>query len=330
MLLEDHHHAMPVPNIDPAQQHGSAGSSQPSQQPSSLIRLTLEQFRALVGIPQHLAEPGVEEVDRKIHASAVNGTDRHVPRANSVPSSYLPPSIKPATIKSSPTTRRSVLVLFGVLPRPGYVWRRRRAKATAATTATTATSGMAAFGPASPGTAISETATSEKDEYATSLYYSICQEESDHERLYHIYNVVIWASLILQLVIASALIIVGGIPSSTSTSSNTRPYKAQRIAVAVLGAVTGLLTGILSLLKGQGFPLRFLQYRSRLREVREKIEFMERQLRASINGVVVTYQDVLDIWHEYETVVKERDMNRPDAWASVKVSTKDGAAGRRG
>lgn len=117
---------------------------------------------------------------------------------------------------------------------------------------------------------------------------------------------------------------------SSAEPHNTRPYKAQRIAVAVLGAVTGLLTGILSLLKGQGFPLRFLKYRSRLREVREKIEFMERQLRASIDGVVVTYLDVLDIWHEYETVVKERDMNRPDAWASANVPTKDGVAGRRG
>lgn len=218
-----------------------------------------------------------------------------------MPESNIPPLIEPVTIKASTTTRRSILVLFHLLSRPKYV--RRWRQPTAVTT------------------------TPEEYEYATSLYYSLVREESDQWRLFHIYNVVTYASLVLQLVIASTLIIIGAILSITSTFGSADTYRAHRISVAVLGALTGLLTGIMSLLKGQGLPLRFLQYASRLRQVRDKIEFMERTLRANIRGVVVTHQDVLDIWHEFENVINERGMNRPDAWASTSVFTnsKDGA-----
>jgi len=272
---------------DLEEQRSNANYQHASQQTTYDTPLTIEQFRALVGIPQNAAEPSTTEKKAQQDAAGTSLNGRTQP--------YVTPRISPATIRTSATTRRSVLVLFRLLSRPRYVRQWRRPKAF--------------------------TGANEEEEYATSLYYSLVREESDQWRLYHIYNTITYASLVLQLVIASALVIVGAIPSITPTSGGGDTYKAHRIAVSVLGAATGLLTGVMSLLKGQGLPIRFLQYASRLRQVRDKIEFMERTLRANIQGVVVTHQDVLDIWHEFENVIHERDMNRPDAWASTTMPT---------
>lgn len=148
----------------------------------------------------------------------------------------------------------------------------------------------------------------EVNEYPTSLYYTLKQEETDQWSQYHFYNFITYTCLVLQLVIASALIVIGAIPNQGEGSNG------HRIAIAILGAVTGLLTGVLSLLKGQGLPNRFLQYASRLREVRTEIEFKDRILRSG--AAQVTYRDVLDIVDRYEGVLDERDMNRPDTWTT--------------
>ena len=281
-------------NIDLELQRGDTTYQHGPQQTVYNTPLSLEQFRVLVGIPQNAEQPRKRE-DQKTGSTTTNGpvdTPSHGQRQNQF---HTAPNIRSATITTSASTRRSFLVLFRLLSRPKFVRRWIRPEAM--------------------------TATSEEEEYATSLYYSLVREESDQWRLYHIYNVVTYAALILQLVIASALIIIGAIPSSTPNSGGSDTYRGNRISVAVLGAVTGLLTGVMSLLKGQGLPLRFLQYASRLRQVRDKVEFMERTLRANIQGVIVTHQDVLDIWHDFETVINERDMNRPDAWASASMPT---------
>ena len=147
----------------------------------------------------------------------------------------------------------------------------------------------------------------EANEYPTSLYYALKQEETDQWSQYHLYNFITYTCLVAQLVIASALIVLGAVPNANDNSGH-------RIAIAILGAITGLLTGVLSLLKGQGLPMRFLQYASRLREVRTNIEFKDRILRSG--AATVTYRDVLDILDQYEAVLEERDMNRPDQWAT--------------
>jgi len=277
-------------------QRGQVEDQHASRQTAHDIPLSLEQFRALVGIPQDADSwSSGQSIEPKAGGTALNGPVNSASFNTGSDHLNTTSVIRPATIRVSTTTRRSVLVLFRLLSRPRYVRRWRQPTAM-------------------PGG-------SEEAEYATSLYYSLVREESDQWRLYHIYNVVTYASLVLQLIVASALVIIGAIPSITPTSGGGDTYKSHRIAVAVLGAFTGLLTGIMSLLKGQGLPLRFLQYASRLRQVRDRVEFMERTLRANIQGVSVTHQDVLDIWHEFETVIHERDMNRPDAWATTSVPT---------
>lgn len=146
----------------------------------------------------------------------------------------------------------------------------------------------------------------EAEEYATSLYYNLLRLESDQHRLYHFYNVLTYTCLVLQLAIASVLIILGAILGSGSD---------HRISIAVLAAATGVLTGVMSLAKGQGYPTRMVQYANRLRQVRDKLEFMERALCANC-GAIVTFQDVLNLWNEFERVRDEKAMNQPDVWTT--------------
>lgn len=266
--------------------------------------LSLAQFRALVGIPQD-------------ESSFVNRTSTGNKQSNATKDkssscfaadvgTHLP-RIPPPTIQTSIAARPRFLIFLRLLPRPS--WTRPSARA------------RVDYSGAS-GDAVSE--------QPTSMYYSLIVEESDQLRLYHMYNFVTYTCLILQLVIASALIIIGAIPSPTPSSGSEDRYTAHRIAVAVLGAVTGLLTGILALLKGQGLPNRLLQYRSRLRQVRHRIEFIERALRADVPGTLVTYHDVIKIWQEYEDVLKEHDVNKPDAWAiSTTVANSENIDGKR-
>ena len=108
--------------------------------------------------------------------------------------------------------------------------------------------------------------------------------------------------MVLQLFIASILIILG----ARSGDSH--------LVVSILGAVTGILTGILSLIKGQGFPNRLIQYGDSLRRVREDIEFTERELGA--NRRIVTYGEVVALRKAYETVREDESKNRPDVWST--------------
>lgn len=59
------------------------------------------------------------------------------------------------------------------------------------------------------------------------------------------------------------------------------------------------------------------------------MEFLERALRAGV-GAIVTYQDVIDLWNEFENVRNEREMNRPDVWTTSASATGTGLAGISG
>lgn len=260
--------------------------SKHSSTEASKVILTLQQFRVLTGIPQQAvtrngSRPpgmrgsgggGADSVYRKLESQSL---------------------IQPPTIRTMPMTRSRALVFLRLLPSPKPSSDSRR---------------IPFWSRSAENLPINEF--DEQAEYPTSLYYSLVLEECDQARLYHFYNMITYLILILQLVIAAALIIVGAIPRSGNS-------EGIRIAIAVLGGMTGILTGAISLLKGQGLPNRFLQFSSRLRKLREEIEFQERTLRAGLHGVYVTYQDVLDLFDEYEKIILERDINRPDAWATV-------------
>lgn len=121
-------------------------------------------------------------------------------------------------------------------------------------------------------------------------------------KLYHFYDILMYSCMIIQLIIASVLIILGAIAGD------------HHIAVAVLGATTGVITGILSLVKGQGFPIRLLQYGDSLRKVRDDIEFMERELRAGTRDVM--YDEVVKLRNDYEKARGDELRNNPNTWTS--------------
>lgn len=245
--------------------------------------LTLEQYRALVGLPQKhhsSASPGqtvtgfVKTKHGLISLSSLNHQ-----QSNSDPSSQIRKVT--ATNDGFGLNGSRFMVASHLFARPatmrgkGKFWRRTK-------------NAM------------------EAEEYATSLYYNLLRLESDQHRLYHFYNVLTYTCLVLQLAIASVLIILGAILGSGSD---------HRIAIAVLAAATGVLTGVMSLAKGQGYPTRMVQYANRLRQVRDKLEFMERALCANC-GAIVTFQDVLNLWNEFEKVRDEKAMNQPDVWTT--------------
>lgn len=252
----DNHQNVPNGHLDAKPEQQQHQQHRHDSSTADSAPLTLEQFRALVGIPQ-------------------SPYGRH------------PAQIAPPTIKSddTPATSPRALTVLRLLSRPGFTRRSKRDPEAAS-------------------------------EYATSLYFSVLREESDQYRLYHAFDIITYACLILQVVIASALIVIGAIPSTH--------FQGQRIAIAVLGAVTGLLTGLLSLLKGQGLPNRPLMYAARLAEIKHRIEFLERSLRARV-GAVVTFDDVKDLWTDFATAQKEQMMNRPDVWATADNIGKGGS-----
>src|SRR2546423_4880259 len=66
--------------------------------------------------------------------------------------------------------------------------------------------------------------------HATSLYYTLVREERRQWKVYYLYDVLVYSCLVLQLIIASTLIILGALAGD------------HHIAVAVLGTVTGIIT----------------------------------------------------------------------------------------
>ncbi|KNG80370.1 hypothetical protein ANOM_011495 [Aspergillus nomiae NRRL 13137] len=140
------------------------------------------------------------------------------------------------------------------------------------------------------------------------LYPKILREEKSTWRQLYAFDVLVYACLVLQLVIASTLVILSAVSGD------------HHIVVAVLGAITALITGVLSLVKGLGQPMRLLNYADSLEKVRDDIEFCERELQTS--SPVVTYKRVLDIWNKYISARNSKMKNRPDVWASQERDTR--------
>jgi hypothetical protein len=139
-------------------------------------------------------------------------------------------------------------------------------------------------------------------EYDTSVYYSIIGEQKKTQRQYVLYDLLVSVCLLLQLIIAAVLIILGAINMNF------------HIPIAVLGAITGIITGMLSLIRGQGLPNRLMQYADGLRKVRDDIEFTERELMAGMR--TVTYQECVDLRNAYENIREDATKNHPDTWTA--------------
>ncbi|KAF4232399.1 hypothetical protein CNMCM8980_004875 [Aspergillus fumigatiaffinis] len=147
------------------------------------------------------------------------------------------------------------------------------------------------------------------------LYPKILREEKTALRQLYMFDTLVCTCLIFQLGIASALVILSAIGGDNN------------IIVAVLGAVTALIAGILSLVKGQGQPMRLINYADSLKKIRDDIEFCESGLQSGVTSA--KYKQVLDVWGKYTSARDSQMKNRPDVWSppanadSTKVEMKD-------
>ena len=125
---------------------------------------------------------------------------------------------------------------------------------------------------------------------------------------YYFYSLLVNLGLIAQMILSSVFIILGALPTTSPGRSN--------LAIAILGSLNGIVTGGLSIVKGQGKPMRLLKYAEGLLRVRQNIEFAERQLRAGFN--TITLGDVFDLRDSYEQVRLDVFKNNPDhgQWSS--------------
>ncbi|KAF7166577.1 hypothetical protein CNMCM5623_000172 [Aspergillus felis] len=143
---------------------------------------------------------------------------------------------------------------------------------------------------------------------AMALYPKVLREQKSALRQLYAFDMLVYACLILQLVIASTLVILSAVSGD------------HHIVVAVLGAITALITGVLSLVKGLGQPMRLLNYADSLKKVRDDIEFCESGL--GTRATAVTYKQVLGIWNKYISARDSKMANRPDVWAPQERDTR--------
>ncbi|KAF2101477.1 hypothetical protein NA57DRAFT_72919 [Rhizodiscina lignyota] len=224
--------------------------------------IDIEVFRALMGIPQEHGTPLALDSTRRAAAGDEPVTPK-TPYEKTSPAQVVPQAISPpAKVKQPRSWRRYLLNILT------FGLRREE----------------------------------RDEEFYTSIYYSILQQQRINQRLYILYDLLTYICMIAQLIIAAVLIIIGALKGD------------YHIPVAVLGGVIAIINGVLALVKGQGFPNRFIQYLDSLRRVREDIEFTERELRAKRR--IVTYGEIIALKDAYDQVRKDEGMNRPDFWST--------------
>ncbi|ORY13480.1 hypothetical protein BCR34DRAFT_263749 [Clohesyomyces aquaticus] len=135
------------------------------------------------------------------------------------------------------------------------------------------------------------------------IYPSILYQEAHTARQHILYRTAYYGGLITQLLLSALLILLASVPSN------------HHIALAIFGALNGVITGILALVGGQGLPNRLLQYKDGLRGLRERIEWMERELEAGMREV--RYREVVELREAYEGLRGDEQVNRPDFWVSL-------------
>jgi hypothetical protein len=130
------------------------------------------------------------------------------------------------------------------------------------------------------------------------------REQSRAMRRYNVMNWVLNGLLLTQAAVSAVLVALG------STGN------IYRVQVAVPGGLNGVITGALSILKGQGLPGRYWQYASGLRSLGAKIEAVERRVQT---GGVVTQEDVDQLSQMFEDIQHQYDMSNPDVWKNTEL-----------
>ncbi|EMC96271.1 hypothetical protein BAUCODRAFT_147904 [Baudoinia panamericana UAMH 10762] len=135
------------------------------------------------------------------------------------------------------------------------------------------------------------------------LYSRIQKAHHYIQTKYRLFDVFTYIFLLLQLILSAVFIILGSL-----TRVNTN------IAIVVLGAVSTIIAGALTIMKGQGLPNRLRHTRDGLNNVIFEAEELYWDVGAS---KPVLYKDVKKLRTDFLRVMEEARKNHPDTWNSI-------------
>ncbi|KAK3633696.1 hypothetical protein LTR56_014076 [Elasticomyces elasticus] len=127
---------------------------------------------------------------------------------------------------------------------------------------------------------------------------------------YRIFDVLTYALLALQLALSATFIVLGSLAKVES-----------HVAIAVLGAVSTVVAGVLALMKGQGLPNRLRQTRDGLRNVLFEAEELYWDVGADRP---VCYKDIKKVREDFLRVTEEARRNHPDTWNTTSTGVAQG------
>ncbi|QIX01514.1 hypothetical protein AMS68_007031 [Peltaster fructicola] len=133
-----------------------------------------------------------------------------------------------------------------------------------------------------------------------SLFAKIKSEYDALDFRYHMFNILTYFLMTLQLLLSAVFIILGSLGSVDS-----------HIAVAVLGAISTVVAGVLALMKGQGLPNRLRQGRDSLGMVLFEAQELWWDVGA---GRKILYKNVRKVREDYLRVMDDYRKNHPDSW----------------
>lgn len=127
------------------------------------------------------------------------------------------------------------------------------------------------------------------------LYAKIRKQHEYIQTKYRVFDIFTYIFLSVQLLLSAVFIVLGSIRSD------------YHIAIAVLGAVSAIVAGALSLMKGQGLPNRLRQVRDDLRNVVFEADELYWDVAAGKN---VLFSDIKKLREDYLRVLEEARRNR--------------------
>lgn len=143
------------------------------------------------------------------------------------------------------------------------------------------------------------------------LFATITHDQRRVELHYHMFDILAYVLLGLQLILGAVFIVLGSLAHVDS-----------HIAIAVLGAISTVVAGCLALMKGNGLPNRLRQTRDSLRTVIFAAEELFWDVQS---GRTVLYKDVKQLREDYLRVLEEARQNHPDTWNSATSAIRQGA-----
>lgn len=132
------------------------------------------------------------------------------------------------------------------------------------------------------------------------LYSKIRKRLSYVQTKYRIFDVVTYVFMALQLLLSAVFIVLGSLRDIDS-----------HVVIAVLGAVSTVISGALALMKGQGLPNRLRQVRDDLANVLFEAEELYWDVAANRE---VLFEDIVKVREDYLRVLQEARRNHPDTW----------------